>query len=132
MTHRLKHDLERDFRNSPELMQKIQKEYYAQNLYAAMCNMRWQKIEVIPILKDEYWSASWRGAGGIVADLRNCGEDYIDWYCSGMGGVAFSYDNDEDWMAEKRYVPEGTVTEEIEYDLRQIGWQPSPWPDKED
>lgn len=131
MSHRLKHDLKRDFRNSPELMKKIQQEYYAQNLYAAMCNMRWQKIEVIPILKDEFWSASWRGAGGIVADLRDCGEDYMHWYCSGMGGVVFSYEEDEAWMEKKRYVPEGTVTEEIEADLRSIGWRPSPWPEKE-
>lgn len=132
MTHHLRHDLERDFRNSPELMKKIQQEYYAQNLYAAICNMRWQKIEVIPILKDEFWSASWRGAGGIVAAIRDCGEGYMDWYCSGMGGVV-SYDGSEDEriMAEKRYVAEGFVTEEIEADLRSIGWQPSPWPDKE-
>ena len=44
---------------------------YAQNVYAALCNMRWQPAEVIPILKDEYWTCSWRSAGGIVADFEN-------------------------------------------------------------
>lgn len=123
-------DLEDEISNTPWIMEKIQREYYAQNLYAAWCNMRWQKLDVIPILKDQYWSASWRAAGGIIARLRNKGEDYMDYYCSGMGGVV-SYDGEEDEriMAEKRFVPEGTVTEEIEYDLRQIGWQPAPWPD---
>lgn len=123
-------DMSKDIAATPWIMEKLQKDYYAQNLYAAICNMRWQKLDVMPILKNEYWTASWRAAGGIVAELRNCGEDYIDWYCSGMGGIV-NYDADENelWMEEKRYVAEGTVTDEIEYDLRQIGWQPSPWPD---
>ena len=58
---------------------------YAQNLYAALCNNSFQKQDVWLILKDAYWSCSWRSAGGIVADLRDCGEDYMDWYCSGIG-----------------------------------------------
>jgi hypothetical protein len=86
---------------------------YAQNLYAAMCNNDFQKMEPWVILKDEGWSASWRMAGGIVADLRNQG-DYLDWYCSGI-------------MQEGHYitgyVAEGTVTEEIEADLKVLGWQ---------
>ena len=129
----MNHDMAADMQNGAWFVEKCQQDYYAQNLYAAMCNMRWQRLEVIPILKDEYWSASWRGAGGIVADLRNCGETYMDWYCSGITG-ALSYDTTEDerWMAEKRYVPEGTVTEEIEYDLRQLGWQPVGYPSDED
>lgn len=131
MNHDNENDLEADIRRCPWFMEKLKTESYAQNLYAAMCNRRLQKIDVIPILKDEYWTASWRGAGGIIAGLRDCGEDYIDWYCSGIGGVAFSYDNDEDWLAEKRYVPEGTVTEEIEHDLAQIGWRSLPYPDEE-
>jgi len=118
-----------DMTGAPWFVEKCKQDYYAQNLYCAMCNMRWQKREVMPVLKDEYWSASWRSAGGIVAEIRNCGEDYMDWYCSGIGG-AFSYSGDEDErvMAEKRFVSEGTVTEEIEHDLLQLGWQPVPWP----
>ena len=97
---------------------------YAQNLYAAMCNTDWQRIEVLPILKNERWHCSWRGAGGIVANLRACSEDYMDWYCSGItGGLTYDTEEDERIMAEKRYVPEGTVTEEIRADLETLGWR---------
>lgn len=105
--------------------------YYAQNLYAAMCNMQWQKLEVMPILKDEYWTASWRHSGAIVADILGKG-DYMDWYCSGMGGLASLADeNDEELeqaFKDKKYVEEGVVTEEILADLLILGWQPIPYP----
>lgn len=105
------------------------REDYAQNLYAAMCNMRWQKIDVMPILKEEYWSCSWRSSGGIVASIRGHGESYMDWYCSGMmGGLSYDTEEDERFMAEKKFVPEGTVTDEIKQDLAGLGWHSSPWP----
>jgi len=97
---------------------------YAQNLYAAMCNMEFIKLDTMTILKDQRWSCSWRSAGGIVADMQEKG-DYIDWYCSGIGGL--SYDPNEGVKAG--YVPEGTVTDEIRKDLRQLGWAPLPWED---
>lgn len=123
-------DMAQDMKDASWFVEKCKQDHYAQNLYAAMCNMRWQRIEVIPILKDEYWSASWRGAGRIVAEIRDSGEDYMDYYCSGiLGGMSYDTTEDELRMAEKRYVPEGTVTDEIETDLRQLGWQPSPWPE---
>ena len=90
---------------------------YAQNLYAAMCNNDLQKHEVWPMLKDETWSVSWRGAGSLVSELRDEG-DYIDWYCSGMGEGLGNGDLD----GTKGYVPEGQVTEEIREDLRCLGW----------
>ena len=97
-------------------------EGYAQNLYAAMCNNDFQKHEVWPMLKDEMWSVSWRGAGSLVAELRYQG-DYMDWYCSGMGLLA-TYDEKEgeEYMARKQYVSEGTVTDEIREDLERLGW----------
>lgn len=88
-------------------------ESYAQNLYAAMCNNEFQKMELWNLLKDETWSTSWRSAGGIVADLRNEG-DYMNWYCSGI----FNAD-----AYIEGYVSEGAVTEEIEKDLKKLGWQ---------
>lgn len=94
-------------------------ETYAQNLYAAMCNNRFQKQEVWPVLKDQTWSCSWRGAGGIVADLQGQGQDYMEWYCSGMGeGLG-----NGDATGTKGYVPEQTVTNEIREDLARLGWQ---------
>jgi len=123
------YDLEYDIEDCPWILEKIRtRDDYAQNLYASMCNMRWIKAEVVPILKEDYWSCSWRSAGGIVAHLQRKG-DYMNWYCSGMGGIATYDEPGESWEA-KRYVPEGVVTDEIEKDLRKLGWIPSPWPDE--
>jgi hypothetical protein len=99
-------------------------ESYAQNLYAAMCNNDFQKLDVLPILKNQTWSASWRYAGGIIADMQQKG-DYIDWYCSGMGGLNREFDSEEtneQWQKRTGYVPEGLVTDEIRTDLQQLGW----------
>jgi hypothetical protein len=129
-------DLVENIYQSDEILTKIRSnDSYAQNLYAAFCNMRWQKLEILPILKEEYWSASWRSAGGIVAQFRNKGEDYMDYYCSGMGGfAAFDDETDEEAKAQfdkRGYVPEGFVTDEIREDLKKIGWIPSEWPDND-
>lgn len=125
-------DLVEDIRNCPEIMAKIRAEdrYYAQNLYCAWCNMQWCKREMWPVLKEEYWTASWRSAGGIVADLRNQGEDYMDYYCSGIrGGTSFDPDDDNEYFEKNRYVSEGEVTEEILNDLDKLGWFPVPYKD---
>lgn len=119
-----KDNLEYDLRSTPWIVAKVQEDRYAQNLYAAMCNILWQRIDVFPILKDEYWHCSWRSAGGIVADLRQEG-DYIDWYCSGIGSGLGNGDED----GTMGYVSEGTVTEEIEQDLKSLGWQWCEWKD---
>jgi hypothetical protein len=128
-----KDNLEYDLRSTEWILEKARtRDEYAQNIYAAMCNMRWQKLDVMPILKDEFWTASWRSAGGIVADMLQQG-DYIDWYCSGMGGLSGDYDPDSEtfdvWQARTKYVPEGVVTEEIRADFQKLGWVPSEWPD---
>ena len=119
------YDMYEDMENAEWFVTKVRdSKSYAQNLYAALCNMRWQKIDVMPILKDEFWTVSWRSAGGIVADLRGGNEDYMDWYCSGIGG-GFNIDD----KIPDGYVGEGVVTDEIAYDLRLLGWQHSEWPD---
>ena len=105
-----KDNLEYDLRSTEWICNKVKaSDVYAQNLYAAMCNNEFQKRDVMPILKDETWSCSWRYAGGIIADMRESG-DYIDWYCSGIG------------TEETGFVPESCATMEIIDDLRTLGW----------
>lgn len=114
-------NLENDIKDCGWFVEKVRtKESYAQNLYCALCNMQWQKIEVMPILKDELWHCSWRYAGGLVAEIRQEG-DYMDWYCSGIRNI--------DDPIYSQYVSEGTVTEEIEQDLLALGWKPVPYDD---
>ena len=131
----MKYDLVEDIYRDDEVLNKIRtRDDYAQNLYAAWCNMQWCPKELWPTLRQDpekdLWTASWRGAGGIVADIRNCGEDYMDYYCSGMGGLA-TYDEAEGdaYMARMKYVPEGTITDEIATDLDRLGWFPVPYED---
>jgi hypothetical protein len=97
--------------------------------------MQWCPKEMWPILRQDpdkdLWSASWRGAGGIIAQFRKQG-DYMDWYCSGMGGVAtYDLEEGEAYMAKMKYVPEGVVTDEIATDLDRLGWFPVPYDDKD-
>lgn len=103
--------LDRHLENSPKILEKVQNETYAQNLYAALCNMQW-KTDNISV---GVFAVTWRTAGGIVADLRGRGEKYLDWYCTGL--------------APKRQdeVSEGTVTDEIQNDLKELGWEPVPY-----
>ena len=130
-------DLEQELINSELIRGKCAEDRYAQNLYAAMCNMRWQPQEVWPILKNDLWSCSWRAAGRIVAEIRNSlnitddagniiYEDYIHWYCSGMQA---DYDDDgvRDSVQPSGFVPEGEITEEIRADLALLGWRPVPY-----
>lgn len=118
-----KNNMEYDMRTADWFLVKVRaSESYAQNVYAAMCNNDFVKRDLWPILAEQYWSASWRSAGGIVADMRQAG-DYIDWYCSGIGnqndGYGLSADQSEHTM---EYVPEGCITEEIRNDLHDLGW----------
>jgi len=128
--HFKQNNLEYDLRSTKWICDKAKvREEYAQNLYAAMCNNEFQKNEVWPLLKDQRYSCSWRYAGGIVADMREEG-DYIDWYCSGIGGgISEEQLTDmtpEDqaryhWVTEN-FVDESTVTDEIREDLKLLGW----------
>jgi len=120
-------DLEYDLRTSEYMLKKVREsDTYAQNLYAAMCNMQFQRLDVLPILKNQRWSCTWRSSGGIIADMRQQG-DYIDWYCSGMGEGLGNGDLD----GTKQYVSEGYITDEIKEDLNKLGWLPVEWEDDE-
>lgn len=125
-----KNNLEYDLRSTEWIVNKVRgSNSYAQNLYAAMCNNDFQKLDVIEVLKDNKWSCSWRYAGGIVAHMRGQG-DYIDWYCSGIrGGVDYGLENKE--YDRNQFVGEGCITEEIKQDLHKLGWVPAPGGDWE-
>jgi hypothetical protein len=114
----MKPDLEQEMKDADWFVTKVKdSEIYAQNLYAALCNNAFQKLEVMSVLTDDVWSCSWRYAGGIVADLRGEG-DYLDWYCSGIrGGMTY-----EDVPEDYGFVGESVVTLEVRQDLKQLGW----------
>jgi len=108
-------NLEYDLRTTDWILEKVRKDdNYAQHLYAALCNNDFQKLDIIPILKELTWSCSWRYAGGIIADMQQKG-DYINWYCSGISGP-----NDE--STGRIRVAEGEVTDEVRQDLEKLGW----------
>lgn len=105
-------NLEYDLRSTQWIVEKVKNsKKYSQHLYAAMCNNSFQKLDVVPILKNDKWSCSWRYAGGIIADMREEG-DYIDWYCSGI-----NFNNNHNG-----FVGESVVTDEIREDLKTLGW----------
>lgn len=126
-----KNNLEYDLLSTDWILEKVRESnVYAQNLYAAMCNREFQELEVMPILKGQTWSCSWRHAGGIIADMQQKG-DYIDWYCSGIRNThtmtpeEFNNLTDEQRSYVKEsdaFVGEGFVTDEIEEDLKKLGW----------
>jgi hypothetical protein len=134
------YNLEYDLRSTQWILDKARSsEVYAQNIYAALCNIQWQRIDVMPILQDQWWSCTWRSAGGIVADMLGKG-DYLDWYCSGIRESKVLSDAEFDIQTEserqrylelKEYVPEGVVTEEVSADFKLLGWQWSEWPEKD-
>ena len=124
------YNLEEEIKAANWVVEKVRsREYYAQNLYAALCNNAFQKLEVVPVLKDEVWSCTWRYAGGLIADILEVG-NYMDWYCSGMLRSMAQEEIDIMTEDEKKnylythdhYVGEGYVTDEIRDDLKKLGW----------
>jgi hypothetical protein len=118
------HQLDLDVCQCDWILAKIRDDRtYAQNFYAAMCDQAWYEKDAWEILRGRTWSCSWRTAGSIVADIRGEGE-YTDWYCSGMMMSHPDDDLGSDQDPVTGSVREGTVTEEIQWDLAQIGWYP--------
>jgi ATP-dependent Lon protease len=123
-------NMEYDLRSTKWICDKAKaSEAYAQNLYAAMCNNEFIKNDVWPILTNKRWSASWRCAGGILANMVEKG-DYIDWYCSGIRNDIsdeeyneLSKEQQEYYLYTKtQFVSESVVTDEVREDLLKLGW----------
>lgn len=94
--------LEKDLSTNITIKEKCKhSEVYSQNLYAALCNNRF-------FYGDKEWTCSWRYAGGLVSEI-NGGDDYMDYYCSGISN-------------REGFVGEGFVTDEIKLDLMKMGW----------
>lgn len=104
----LKHDLEKDLLNDEHIKNKcLSNPIYAQHLYAALCNNRF-------FYNADEWTCSWRYAGGLVSQMTNSSGDYLDYYCSGISD-------------RKEFVSEGTVTDEVRWDLLGLGWSIKPY-----
>jgi hypothetical protein len=95
-------NLEFDLFDSSNIVKKCKDDIYAQHLYSILCNN-------VFIKNGHKWSCSWRAAGGIVADIRHCEEDYLDWYCSGI-------------TQNPTFVPEGFVSNMVYPDIKNLGW----------
>jgi hypothetical protein len=118
----MKYNMQTDMMETEWFRAKVKlSKTYAQNLYAAMCNNEFQKQDTWEVLTDNRWSCSWRAAGGVVATLCEQG-DYMDFYCSGMGGFADDQTDPETYYKETGYVKESEVTDEIREDLLRLGW----------
>jgi hypothetical protein len=116
-------NLEYDLLTTDWILQKVRdSDVYAQNLYAALCNNEFQRQAVMPVLRDQRWSCTWRYAGGIIADMRQQG-DYIDWYCSGIAGgdEPAVYEQEQD-LQRRKYVSESVITDAVRADLARLGW----------
>lgn len=95
----IEYDLEKDLQL---LKGKVNEDYdFAQELYAALCNMQWKKHY-------QTYACSWRYAGGLIAEMRGMiGEwDYLEFYCSGN---------------------EGRISERVKIELGKLGWEQLPW-----
>lgn len=69
------------FKERLESYNKIKDYDFAQKIYANLCNLVWYDY-----VNDEVIEFSWRSAGGFVSGIRQLGEDYMDFYCSGNEG----------------------------------------------
>jgi hypothetical protein len=89
-------DLEGDIIADEKLNTLIQEDAsFAHEMYCALCNVIWTSPN------RNQFTASWRYAGGVVANLTGRGEDYLDYYCSGG---------------------EGIVSARVETEMKRIGW----------
>ena len=69
----------------------------------------WMGLEYpLDLFGEKLYSTTWRGAGGLVAEMRGQGEDYLDYYCDGG---------------------EGDFSTEFVTDMEMFGWEPFEYED---
>lgn len=73
----------------------------ADELYCALCNVEWRHTD------GSLRTMSWRYAAGLVADLRDSGEIYADFYCT-------------------RACDEGTISDRVAAAMSELGWTGMP------
>lgn len=118
-------DFSEDVKRFPFFIELMASNEFCAHLWTAFANVDWYK-KYDPLLSEEdqvifaltcdiddrRWGASFRGMGGVIADLRNefhsRSENYMDWYCSNHL-VNFDY---------------GYVSNRIRTAMNQIGWFP--------
>lgn len=117
-----KYDLVLDIDKSPEFQALLADDEFCVELWTAFANRDWyrdvirdqddetQIVEALTLTQEERsWGASFRGMGGVIADLRNRyhakSEDYMDWYCCNQQ-------------------PYGYVSDRVEDALGKMGWHP--------
>ena len=110
-----------DIIENSEILDKFENFDYAQNFYAAFCNVDWAYEVTNTEIKEV--SFSWRTIADIVAELRDSGESHIDFYCSGM---ICDVNADEaaflSPIPQEYFVSEGVVTDEVMADLNAVGF----------
>lgn len=96
-------NLEVEMANDPVVIGYLEDYGTAIAFYSALCNRRWmakpqpEDEAIINRLKGEpeFWSCTWRYAGGIIADIRNKHynrtEDYSNFYCTGNEGMVSNF-----------------------------------------
>ena len=88
-------DLESDLR---ALSSRLRDDHsFADEMYCALCNTDWTHLD------GTTWHRSWRYSAGLVADLRDRGEDYFDFYCT-------------------RACEEGTISDRVASAMAELGW----------
>jgi hypothetical protein len=128
----MRYDLESEFQESQELIKLLSDDNFCSELWTAFANITWYKAfdplasnidNVVIALTSEQegrtWSASFRGMGSVISELRNQfldkNEDYMDWYCSNYATVRGERTQEYEY---------GHITQRVRELLLGMGWKP--------
>jgi len=95
-------DLEASLRCDKYIMAAIIDRGFAEELYAALTNIKWFRAGEDTKDEGAAHCMTFRYAAGLIAEMRSAGENYMDFYCCSQ---------------------EGVVSERIQGELNRIGWK---------